>query len=117
MQSISPGYQKRCEYSALNHPAMTTLLVNISKWVVQHGWWMMPLVPFCLWIFVKLLRKFKHGRMGWDMYMLKWPIFGMLVEKNTMARTTRTLGTLVASGVPILEGLNITRETAGKAPL
>ena len=53
--------------------------------------------------------------MGWDMYMLKWPIMGMLVEKNTMARTTRTLGTLVASGVPILEGLNITRETAGNA--
>src|SRR5207237_6651771 len=39
----------------------------------------------------------------------------MLMEKNTMARTTRTLGTLVASGVPILEGLNITRETAGNA--
>jgi type IV pilus assembly protein PilC len=49
------------------------------------------------------------------MYVLKWPIFGMLLEKNTMARTTRTLGTLVASGVPILEGLNITRETAGNA--
>jgi type IV pilus assembly protein PilC len=76
---------------------------------------MMPLIPVCLWLFVKLLRKFKHGRMGWDMYVLKWPIMGMLVEKNTMARTTRTLGTLVASGVPILEGLNITRETSGNA--
>jgi type IV pilus assembly protein PilC len=53
--------------------------------------------------------------MGWDMFILKWPIIGMLIEKNTMARTTRTLGTLVASGVPILEGLNITRETAGNA--
>jgi len=40
-----------------------------------------------------------HLRWGrWDMYMLKWPIFGMLLEKNTMARTMRTLGTLVASG-------------------
>jgi type IV pilus assembly protein PilC len=68
-----------------------------------------------IWLFVKILRKFKHGRMGWDMYVLKWPIIGMLIEKNTMARTTRTLGTLVASGVPILEGLTITRETAGNA--
>ncbi|HEY2414602.1 MAG TPA: type II secretion system F family protein [Pirellulaceae bacterium] len=115
MLKIVPVFQKMFEEFGLKLPAMTTLLVNISKWVVNHGWWMMPLVPICLWIFVKLLRKFKHGRMGWDMYMLKWPIFGMLLEKNTMARTTRTLGTLVASGVPILEGLNITRETAGNA--
>jgi type IV pilus assembly protein PilC len=53
--------------------------------------------------------------MGWDMFILKIPVFGPLVEKNILARTTRTLGTLVASGVPILEGLNITRETAGNA--
>ena len=44
--------------------------------------------------------------------MLKMPIFGQIVEKNIVARTTRTLGTLVASGVPILEALNITRETS-----
>ncbi len=43
------------------------------------------------------------------------PVFGQLVEKNAMARTTRTLGTLVASGVPILEALNITKETSGNA--
>jgi type IV pilus assembly protein PilC len=43
------------------------------------------------------------------------PIFGQLVEKNIVARTVRTLGTLVASGVPILEALFITRETAGNA--
>jgi type IV pilus assembly protein PilC len=43
------------------------------------------------------------------------PIFGPLVEKNILARTTRTLGTLVSSGVPILEALNITRETSGNA--
>ena len=43
------------------------------------------------------------------------PIFGQLVEKNIVARTTRTLGTLVSSGVPILEALYITRETSGNA--
>jgi type IV pilus assembly protein PilC len=115
MLKIVPVFQKMFDEFGLKLPAMTTLLVNISKWVVAHGWWMMPLVPVILWLFVKMLRKFKHGRMGWDMYLLKWPIMGTLIEKNTMARTTRTLGTLVASGVPILEGLNITRETAGNA--
>jgi type IV pilus assembly protein PilC len=91
------------------------ILISLSRWVVEYGWFTIPLVPVILWLFVKLLRKFRHGRMGWDMFQLKWPIIGMLIEKNTMARTTRTLGTLVASGVPILEGLNITRETAGNA--
>ncbi len=51
--------------------------------------------------------------MGFDMFIIKVPIFGGLIEKNIMARTTRTLGTLISSGVPILEALNITRETAG----
>jgi type IV pilus assembly protein PilC len=115
MLKIVPVFQKMFEEFGLKLPPMTTLLINISKWVVNHGWYMMPLVPIVLWLFIKMLRKFKHGRLGWDMYVLKWPIMGMLVEKNTMARTTRTLGTLVASGVPILEGLTITRETAGNA--
>jgi type IV pilus assembly protein PilC len=53
--------------------------------------------------------------MGWDLFVLKIPVFGMIIEKNTVARTTRTLGTLVASGVPILEALNITKETSGNA--
>lgn len=115
MLKIVPVFQKMFEEFGLKLPAMTTLLINISNWVVSYGWYMLPLIPVVVWLFVKMLRKFKHGRMGWDMFVLKWPIMGMLIEKNTMARTTRTLGTLVASGVPILEGLNITRETAGNA--
>ena len=115
MLKIVPVFQKMFDEFGLKLPPPTLLLINISNWVVKYGWFMIPLIPVVMWLFVKLLRKFKHGRMGWDMYMLKWPIMGMLIEKNTMARTTRTLGTLVASGVPILEGLTITRETAGNA--
>jgi len=115
MWKIVPVFDKMFQEFNLKLPAPTVLLINMSRWVAVHGWWMIPLVPTVLWIFIKLLRKFKHGRMGWDMYTLKWPIMGMLIEKNTMARTTRTLGTLVSSGVPIIEGLNITRETAGNA--
>ena len=51
--------------------------------------------------------------MGFDMFIIKVPIFGGLMEKNILARTTRTLGTLISSGVPILEAINITRETSG----
>lgn len=114
MLNIVPVFATMFEDFDLTLPAMTLLLVAISDYVVQC-WFLIPLIPVGLWLFIKLCRKFKHGRMGWDMFILKVPIFGMLVEKNTMARTTRTLGTLVASGVPILEGLQITRDTSGNA--
>jgi type IV pilus assembly protein PilC len=114
MLKIVPVFAEMFEDFELELPAMTVLLVAISEYVVQC-WFLIPLIPVGLWLFVKLCRKFKHGRMGWDMFILKLPIFGQLVEKNTMARTTRTLGTLVASGVPILEGLQITRDTSGNA--
>jgi type IV pilus assembly protein PilC len=95
-------------------PAPTVFLMNVSTFCVKF-WFLIPGIPLCFWLFVKLLRKFAYGRAGWDLFILKVPVFGNLVEKNTMARTTRTLGTLVASGVPILEALNITRETSGNA--
>ena len=85
-----------------------------SEWVGSY-WFLIPVIPFGIWLFIKLVRRFKEGRMGWDLFMLNVPIFGMLIEKNTLARGTRTLGTLIQSGVPILEGLNITKETCGHA--
>ncbi|HCK73273.1 MAG TPA: type II secretion protein F, partial [Planctomycetaceae bacterium] len=88
------------------------LLVNISHSVAKL-WFLIPAIPMGMFIFVKLLRKFNYGRIGWDLFLLQIPIVGNLVEKNCLARTTRTLGTLVSSGVPILEALTITRETAG----
>ena len=54
-------------------------------------------------------------RFGWHLFLLRLPIFGPLFEKTVVARTTRTLGTLVQSGVPILEALHITRETANNS--
>lgn len=95
-------------------PPMTLMLMTISELTVKY-WYLIPGIPIGLWLFIKLLRKFKMGRTGWDMFLLKMPIFGPLVEKNILARTTRTLGTLVSSGVPILEALNITRDTSGNA--
>ena len=114
MWKIVPVFAKMFEDFDLELPAPTLLLVAISDFVL-HFWFLLPAVPVGAFLFVKLLRKFKHGRMGWDMFIMRLPIMGMLIEKNTLARTTRTLGTLISSGVPILEGLNITRETAGNA--
>ena len=96
---------------------MTLMLVGISNWCV-HYWFLIPGIPVCIWLTIKLIRKFKHGRIGWDQFVHQGArSSATLIEKNILARTTRTLGTLVSSGVPILEALNITRDTAGNAVL
>jgi len=56
-----------------------------------------------------------QGRMAIDSTLLRLPVLGMLLRKIAVARFTRTLGTLISSGVPILEGLDITARTAGNA--
>jgi len=114
MYKIVPAFEKIFAGFDAKLPWMTDVLIKISNGVVIY-WYLIPGIPLGIWLFIKLVRKFSAGRLGWDMFMLKLPIFGQLVEKNIVARTTRTLGTLVASGVPILEALHITRETSGNA--
>jgi type IV pilus assembly protein PilC len=114
MIKIVPSFQSIFEDFDLELPTLTIYLINVANWCTKY-WYLIPGIPVCIWLTVKLIRKFKAGRMGWDQFVVKVPIFGNLIEKNIMARTSRTLGTLVASGVPILEALNITRETAGNA--
>src|SRR6056297_2978791 len=112
MLYIVPTFKEMFEEFGLELPLPTVLLIAMSDYIANY-WFLLIAMPVCLLILVKLMRKFRHGRMGFDMFIIKVPIFGGLIEKNILARTTRTLGTLVASGVPILEALNITRETSG----
>ena len=114
MYKIVPSFEKIFKDFGTDLPEITQVLIIISHGVVNF-WYLLPGIPLGIWLFIKLVRKFNAGRMGWDMFVLKVPIFGQLVEKNIVARTMRTLGTLVASGVPILEALHITRETSGNA--
>ena len=114
MISIVPSFQKIFEDFGLTLPLMTLYLIAVADWCTNY-WYLIPGIPISIWLTIKLIRKFKAGRTGWDQFTIKVPIFGNLIEKNIMARTSRTLGTLISSGVPILEALNITRETAGNA--
>lgn len=114
MIMIVPTFEKMFDEFGLTLPAPTQLLIAMSNYVAGY-WFLLIAMPICAFILIKLMRKFKHGRIGFDMFILRVPIFGALIEKNILARTTRTLGTLISSGVPIMEGLNITRETSGNA--
>ncbi|MDR3108721.1 MAG: type II secretion system F family protein [Planctomycetaceae bacterium] len=114
MYFIVPSFVKIFDDFGTDLPAMTIVLMTVSKMVVNY-WYMLPLIPFTIWLLIRLTTSFEFGRYGWHLFLLKFPIFGALFEKSTVARTTRTLGTLVASGVPILEALHITRETSDNA--
>jgi len=111
---IVPAFEKIFIDFDTDMPQMTIMLIAASNAVVSY-WFLLPGIPICIWMFLKLVCKFKHGNYGWSLYLLKLPVFGQLVEKNIVARTMRTLGTLVASGVPILEALHITKETSGNS--
>jgi type IV pilus assembly protein PilC len=112
MIKIVPQFKKIFDDFDSELPAMTQLLVDISNWVVAY-WYLIPAIPFGLNLLIKLIKMIPYGRFGWDLFVLKVVIFGALVEKNILSRSSRTLGTLLSSGVPILEALNITKETSG----
>lgn len=93
-------------------PAFTRLVLDISNWIKSH---VTATIGICvgMWVSWILALKTKFGRKAWDKTMLIMPVFGPVVSKVAISRFCRTLGTLISSGVPILQSLNIVRETAG----
>jgi len=97
-------------------PQVTEMLISISQWFIKGsppGWAVLLFAPVALLLAVKLIRQSKGGRFVVDMGSLKIPVLGQILEKTSVARFTRTLGTLISAGVPILEAINITKETSG----
>ncbi len=112
MLKIVPQFKKIFDDFGSTLPDMTQFLINLSTWIATY-WYTIPLIPIGINLIIRLIKLMPYGRFGWDLFVLKVVIFGQLIEKNIMARGARTLGTLLASGVPILEALNITKETSG----
>ena len=93
-------------------PAFTRLVLGISDMIKDHIVWTAAIL-FALFIIFSLFVRTKFGRLVWDKFKLKMPVLGPVVSKVAISRFTRTLGTLVSSGVPILQALTIVKETAG----
>jgi type IV pilus assembly protein PilC len=97
-------------------PLPTRVVIGLSAFVGQF-WWFFIVGAVGLVIGFKQIRKDPRGKYWMDYCMLKLPVMGVLLRKIAVARFTRTLGTLITSGVPILEGLSITARTSGNAVL
>ncbi|MDP7636408.1 MAG: type II secretion system F family protein [Phycisphaerae bacterium] len=111
---VVPQFEKIFSDMGQNLPAITRSLLNISSWISKDGGWAVILgFPFGLFLLIKLLKQSSAGAMFVDRVNLNIPIMGKIIAKTAVARFSRTLGTLLAAGVPILEALHITRETSG----
>ncbi|MBZ5597080.1 MAG: type II secretion system F family protein [Acidobacteriia bacterium] len=97
-------------------PLPTRVVMGLSAFVGQF-WWFVIVGVAGVFFGLKQIRKDPRGRYYLDWIMLKLPVLGVLLRKIAVARFTRTLGTLITSGVPILEGLSITAKTSGNAVL
>ena len=93
-------------------PAFTRFVMDVSDAIRYHMVTTLIVVVIFVICFI-LFKKTKFGRHVWDKFKLKMPAVGPVISKVAISRFTRTLGTLVSSGVPILQALTIVKETAG----
>ncbi len=98
-------------------PAITMILLNGSDFFANGkplpGWAWLFVGPILIFTAFKAIRSSKGGKYASDFIALKIPGVGTLIQKTSIARFTRTLGTLITAGVPILEAINITKDTSG----
>jgi type IV pilus assembly protein PilC len=120
MVFIVPKFETIFEDFDADMPTLTIMLIKFSKWLGGRLYdgqipgliWVL-LSPIAFFIIFKLVRRSKSGRAGTDWFALRVPVAGGLIKKSVIAKFTRTLGTLVSAGVPILDAIMITSETTG----
>jgi type IV pilus assembly protein PilC len=111
---VIPVFSQLFKDAGAKLPAMTTLVMDMSEFTKSYFHWM--ILGLVVLIFgLRRFRKTERGRNLTDRLLLRSPVFGMLIRKVAVARFTRTLGTMLSSGVPILDGLEVVASTAGNS--
>jgi len=109
---VIPVFETMFKSAGQNLPLPTLIVIAFSKFLKQYVIVIIPGLILLLYLFKRYYQTEK-GKTSIDRIILKLPVFGPLFQKVSVARFSRTLGTLVSSGVPILDGLNIVSKTAG----
>ncbi len=113
---IIPNFAKIFEELNLELPTPTRMLITFST-ILKTQWMFIPAVPFGAFILYKILGKIKKTRLIIDKTKFKLPIFGAIINKSTVSRFSRTLATLISSGVPILDALTNVKDATGNAAM
>ncbi|GJQ22579.1 MAG: type II secretion system F family protein [Planctomycetia bacterium] len=113
---IIPNFAKIFEELNLELPTPTKMLITFSM-TLKDQWMFIPAIPFSTFIIYKIAGKIKKVRLFIDRTKFKLPVFGKIINKSTVSRFTRTLATLIYSGVPILDALNNVKDATGNAAM
>jgi type IV pilus assembly protein PilC len=111
---VIPTFAQMFEGLGASLPLPTRVVIAMSNYVVWYGWVLFIIIPLGIYGF-RSYYSTDAGRHTVDAAVLKMPILGLIMRKIAVARFCRTLATLLSSGVPILDGLEITAKTSGNA--
>jgi type IV pilus assembly protein PilC len=109
---VIPVFEKMFADFGGSLPTPTQIVIDISNWSVEH-WYLFIVVPVASILAGRAIRNNPKGRRMTDKMFLGLPIFGPLLRKTSTARFTRTMGTMLSSGVPILDALDIVARASG----
>ncbi|HWG87001.1 MAG TPA: type II secretion system F family protein [Candidatus Acidoferrales bacterium] len=116
LKFVVPIFANMFASMSVDLPLPTKIVIGLSNFV-KDWWWVVVALMVVTFVGIKIIRKDPKGRYALDKFLLALPVIGPVLRKIAVARFTRTLGTLITSGVPILEGLAITARTSGNAVL
>ena len=112
MAVIVPKFAEMFIEMEIELPPMTAILIGISDFF-RSRWYVIVIICFLIWFGIHMMGKNDRGRYILDVIKLRLPVFGLLLRKVSVSKFSRTLGTLVSSGVPMLQALNIVKDTVG----
>jgi type IV pilus assembly protein PilC len=110
---IIPTFEKMFADFGGQLPGPTQAVIDLSHWMQDWLWFFVIAIVLALMAYFQARKRYPKFRRTTDALALKLPVFGSLLRKVAVARFSRTLGTMIASGVPILDGLDIVSRTAG----
>ena len=113
MVFVVPKFQEVFAGMGMTLPWFTSFVLGISNIIKNNILQTLGVLVAVVIVFLLIINKTKSGRLVWDKFKLKMPALGPVISKVAISRFTRTLGTLVSSGVPILQALTIVKETSG----
>jgi type IV pilus assembly protein PilC len=102
---VIPQFESLFKGFGADLPAFTQMVINLSRFVQDQGWWMLIVVGVAGWTFFYFKKRSRPMRQFLDRMMLKAPVIGPIMVKAAIARYARTLSTMFAAGVPLVEAL------------
>ncbi|MGC1387137.1 MAG: type II secretion system F family protein [Steroidobacteraceae bacterium] len=102
---VIPQFEELFKGFGADLPAFTQMVVNLSRFVQHQGWWLFLVIGGGIYAFFYFLKRSKKMQLAFDRIMLKFPVIGPILVKAAIARFARTLSTMFAAGVPLVEAM------------